>query len=91
MITMNKNEIKLILSGLTCANCANKIETRVNNLEGVKEASLNFTTSTLSIEGNGNEELMDIILKAKEIINKLEPEVKVFHKDEENVVIENVK
>ena len=87
---MNKNEIKLILSGLTCANCANKIETRVNNLEGVKEASLNFTTSTLSIEGNGNEELMDIILKAKEIINKLEPEVKVFHKDEENVVIENV-
>lgn len=90
MITMNKNEIKLILSGLTCANCANKIETRVNNLEGVKEASLNFTTSTLTIEGNSNEELMDIILKAKEIINKLEPEVKVFHKDEENVVIENV-
>ena len=87
---MDKNEIKLILSGLTCANCANKIETRVNNLEGVKEASLNFTTSTLTIEGNGNEELMDIILKAKEIINKLEPEVKVFNKDEENVVIENV-
>ena len=90
MITMNKNETKLILSGLTCANCANKIETKVNNLEGVKEANLNFTTSTLTIEGDGNKELMDIILKAKEIINKLEPEVKVFHKDEENVVIENV-
>ncbi len=90
MITMSKNETKLILSGLTCANCANKIETRVNNLDGVKEANLNFTTSTLTIEGDGNKELNDIILKAKEIINKLEPEVKVFNKDDENTVIENV-
>lgn len=90
MITMNKNEIKLILSGLTCANCANKIETRVNNLEGVKEANLNFTTSTLTIEGDGKIELNDIILKAKEIIKKLEPEVKVFNKGDENIVIENV-
>lgn len=87
---MNKNETKLILSGLTCASCANKIETRVNDLEGVKEANLNFTTSTLTIEGDGNKELSDIILKAKEIIKKLEPEVKVFNKDNENVVVENV-
>lgn len=90
MISMNKKEIKLVLSGLTCANCANKIETRVNDLEGVKEANLNFTTSTLIIEGDGNRELKDIILKAKEIINKLEPEVKVYNKDEDNVVVENV-
>ncbi len=87
---MSKNETKLILSGLTCANCANKIETRVNDLEGVKEANLNFTTSTLTIEGDGNKELNDIIIKAKEIIKKLEPEVKVFNKDSENVVVENV-
>lgn len=88
---MNKNETKLILSGLTCANCANKIETRVNDLEGVKEANLNFTTSTLTIEGDGKEDLNDIILKAKKIIKKLEPEVKVFHKDNENeLVVESV-
>ena len=90
MISMNNKEVKLVLSGLTCANCANKIETRVNNLEGVKEANLNFTTSTLTIEGNENSELKDIVIKAKEIINKLEPEVKVYNKDEENVVIENM-
>ena len=36
VIGMEKKEIKLILSGLTCANCANKIETRVNKLDGVK-------------------------------------------------------
>ena len=90
MIYMNKKEVKLILSGLTCANCANKIETRVNDLEGVKEANLNFTTSTLTIESDSNSELEDIILKAKEIINKLEPEVKVFNKDEGNMHTENI-
>ncbi len=90
MISMDNKEVKLILSGLTCANCANKIETKVNNLEGVKEANLNFTTSTLTIEGNGDSELKDIIIKAKDIINKLEPEVKVYEKDKEKVVVENV-
>lgn len=90
MIDMGKKEIKLILSGLTCANCANKIETRVNNLDGVKEANLNFTTSTLMIEVDGSKEENDIILEAKGIINKLEPEVKVYNKDEGNVVLENL-
>ncbi|MGG7142085.1 heavy metal translocating P-type ATPase [Clostridium nigeriense] len=87
---MDKKEIRLILSGLTCANCANKIETRVNNLEGVKEANLNFTTSTLLIETDGSKEENDIILEAKDIINKLEPEVKVYNKDERNINVENL-
>ena len=87
---MDKKEIRLILSGLTCANCANKIETRVNNLEGVKEANLNFTTSTLLIETDGSKEENDIVLEAKDIINKLEPEVKVYNKDERNINVENL-
>ncbi|MGG7059278.1 heavy metal translocating P-type ATPase [Clostridium tertium] len=87
---MDKKEIRLILSGLTCANCANKIETRVNNLEGVKEANLNFTTSTLLIETDGSKEENDIILEAKDIINKLEPEVKIYNKDERNINVENL-
>jgi Zn2+/Cd2+-exporting ATPase len=90
VINMEKKEIKLILSGLTCANCANKIETRVNNLDGVKEANLNFTTSTLIIEADGSKEENDIILEAKGIINKLEPEVKVYNKDKGNVDLENL-
>lgn len=90
MINMGKKEIKLILSGLTCANCANKIETRVNNLDGVKEANLNFTTSTLIIEADGSKEESDIIIEAKDIVNKLEPEVKVYNKDEENINVENL-
>ncbi len=87
---MDKKEIRLILSGLTCANCANKIETKVNNLEGVKEANLNFTTSTLIIEGDGSKEKNEIIINAKEIINKLEPEVKVYDKDEVKMEIKSI-
>ena len=29
-------EIRLVLNGLDCANCANKIETKVNKINGVK-------------------------------------------------------
>ncbi|WP_291649845.1 heavy metal translocating P-type ATPase [Clostridium sp.] len=87
---MSSNEIKLILSGLTCANCANKIETRVNNIKGVKEANLNFTTSTLIIELNGERQNDEIIAEAKSIINKLEPGVKVFNKNENNIIPKEV-
>ncbi|WP_066890109.1 heavy metal translocating P-type ATPase [Clostridium nigeriense] len=87
---MSKKEIRLVLSGLTCANCANKIENKVNNLDGVKEANLNFTTSTLIIESDGSTEKSDIIVKAKEIINKLEPEVKVYDKDEINIEVKSI-
>ena len=48
-------EIKLSLKGLDCANCANKIEVKVNELEEVKEASLNFSLGRMALkisEGN---------------------------------------
>lgn len=83
---MSSNEVKLILSGLDCANCANKIETKVNNLNGVKEATLNFATSTLIIELNGTIEREDAIKEIKSIVNKLEPGVKVFDKDENRAI-----
>ena len=86
---MGKQEIKLILSGLTCANCANKIEKRVNDLEYIEEANLNFATSTLLISGDGSKSDDEIVKKAKEIINKLEPEVIVYNNDEKNIEIKN--
>jgi len=35
---------ELILEGLNCANCAQKIETKVREIEGVKNASVNFVS-----------------------------------------------
>jgi Zn2+/Cd2+-exporting ATPase len=86
---MSNKDIKLVLSGLDCANCADKIERRVNELEEVKEASLNFTTATLSIEAKDNNEKENIIDKAKDIIKKLEPDVKVYEKTKSTSKVNN--
>ena len=74
-MTKDTNRIKLLLKGLACANCANKIEKKVNNIAGVKEANLNFTTATLSLEFQEDYERKDIISKIENIIKALEPDV----------------
>ena len=73
-------EIKLVLSGLNCANCANKIETKVNKIDGIKNVSLNFSTTVLTVEINKEEEKNNIINEIKLIVKKLEPHVKVIEK-----------
>ncbi len=71
---------ELILEGLCCANCASKIEAGVNELNGVKLASMNFVTKTLSIEINEENMVDSIITSTKDIVNKYEPNVKVKEK-----------
>lgn len=70
-------KIKISLKGLDCANCANKIEIKVNELEEIKEANLNFSLGTMALsifEGINKE---DVLSKIKKIINDLEPHVVV--------------
>lgn len=45
---MKKNQYTL--NGLTCANCAGKIEKRMSEIEGFEDVTLNFTTQTLSFK-----------------------------------------
>ena len=79
------SEVKLYLDGLNCAGCAGKIEDKTSKLLKVKEASLNFTTKTLLIELNDRKDEDEIISTVKDIIYKLEPDVKV-REEEKNVV-----
>ena len=72
---------EFVLEGLNCASCASKIEGRVNKLEGVKLATLNFMTKTLSIEISDINKVETIALDSKNIINKLEPDVIVKDKE----------
>lgn len=72
-------DIKLYLDGLNCANCAGKIEDKVNKLTDVDEAVLNFSTKLLLItpkEGVSEEELEE---KIEKIVLDLEPDVKVLN------------
>lgn len=72
---------EFVLEGLNCASCASKIEGRVNKLEGVKLATLNFMTKTLSIEISNINRVETIALDSKNIINQLEPDVIVKDKE----------
>ena len=52
---LNKNDMKkikkeFILEGLGCANCAAKMEQKINELDGVNSANVNFLTKTLILE-----------------------------------------
>ena len=41
--------LELPITGMTCASCANRIERRLNKLEGVA-ASVNYATETACVE-----------------------------------------
>jgi len=73
---VNKKK-KLTLEGLGCANCAQKIENRVNKLDGVAKADLNFTLQELNIEVNDAKALSEVVITVREIIHDLEPDVVV--------------
>jgi copper chaperone CopZ len=61
------------LEGLGCANCAAKMETAINKLDGVKEATVNFMTTKMVIEGE-DEKMPTIVAEAEKIIKKIEPD-----------------
>lgn len=67
---------KFILEGLECANCAAKMEKAINELDGVKEATVNFMTQKLIIEGE-DEEMPAIIKAAEKIVTDIEPDTKM--------------
>ena len=64
---------KFTVKGLECANCAAKMEKAINELDGVKEATVNFMTQKLVIEDE-NEKMPTIIQEAEKIVKKIEPD-----------------
>lgn len=71
----------IVLMGLGCANCASKIETKVKNISGVKAASVDFVSKKLTLEVNNKHELNSIMEEVKDIVKKIEPDVKVIFED----------
>lgn len=74
------NKLELILEGLNCANCASKIERKVNELSEVNNASMNFINKTLIIDLKEKNDSEKVLKETKNIVNKLEPHVKVIEK-----------
>ncbi len=59
------------LSELDCANCAAKMETAINKLDSVDNATINFMSQRLTLEASDDkfDEAVDLAQKA---INKVE-------------------
>lgn len=75
--------MELLLEGLDCANCASKIEKKVNDMESVSSAYINFAAKTLTIEAEPKNNMEDIVSEAKEIIKDIEPEVVIIEKSKD--------
>ena len=64
------------IEGIDCANCAMKLENKINKIKGINEASINFMMWKLIIEAEVlTENEFEVIMKqVKEITKKMEPE-----------------
>jgi Cu+-exporting ATPase len=54
MVSESNEKVKIKLSGMTCASCALKIETKLKNLEGVSSSAVNFANEEATVEFNSN-------------------------------------
>lgn len=70
---------KYVLEGLTCVNCAGKIESDVKKMNGITNVTLNLMNTTLTFDKKDDSGLDKEIEK---IVHKYEPEVGVFPKKE---------
>lgn len=67
------------MEDLECAHCAAKMEAAIKKLAGVTDASVNFLTQKLTIEGD--DARFDAIVKeAAAICRKVEPDCRVIVK-----------
>ena len=67
------------IEGIDCANCAEKIEEKINKIKEIEEATLNFMTSKLSIEfkSSDEKEVEEVMNEVKKIVAKMEPDAKL--------------
>ncbi|NLP00636.1 MAG: cadmium-translocating P-type ATPase [Clostridiaceae bacterium] len=73
------------LAGISCVNCAGKIEASIRKLDGVNNANLNYPLSKLSIEIADNEALTQIEKQIQEVLDRIETGSKLVKNDDGHV------
>jgi Cu+-exporting ATPase len=61
-----ENKVTLVISGMSCAACATKIERKLNKLEGVTKAAVNLATEKATVEFDNS------IIKVSDLISTVE-------------------
>ena len=83
-----QEHVNFDVSGMTCAACATKIEKRINKMEGVSNATINFALENLSVDYDKNQvEPQDMMVVVKkmgyELLLEQDAESKMDHKEAE--------
>ena len=68
---------KFKMENLDCANCAAKMETAINKIPGVKEATVSFMTQRLVIEAD-DDRFDEIVKEAAAVCKKVDGDCKVL-------------
>ncbi|WP_438311540.1 heavy metal translocating P-type ATPase [Sporosarcina sp. FA9] len=76
------------ITGMTCSACAVRIEKRINKMDGVSKANVNFAMETLAVEYDSKQiRPTDMIIATKkmgfELIPKQDNKDKMDHKEQE--------
>jgi len=68
---------KYILQGLCCTNCAAAIEQEVSQAEGVKNATVDFTSTSITVEFDGDES--KIFKAVTDLATEIDEDIVVKH------------
>ncbi|GAA0382394.1 heavy metal translocating P-type ATPase [Bacillus horti] len=65
---VHKEKVDLVLTGMTCAACANRIEKGLSKLQGVSQANVNFALETGVVEYSPDEtSISELIARVKKL------------------------
>jgi len=61
-------------TGIDCANCAQKLENKLNKIDGV-EANISFVAGKMILDIDS----LDKLIKVEQVCKKMEPEIELFY------------
>lgn len=65
------------LQDLDCANCAAKMESGIQNIDGVQSATISFMTSKLVLEAD-DDRFNAVLDEAERVCKKIEPDCTIL-------------
>lgn len=61
-----------------CANCANLVETEINKVDGVYEASVTFMTQKMKIDFEDGADVDSVLAEVLRVAKKVEPDFEIL-------------
>lgn len=65
------------IEGVDCPSCVNKIESRINQINGVKYCNIEFVTKKLTIETEKDADMQQILKASEAAVRNVKPEIRL--------------